>query len=139
MSAQEIVESLQRLQNLHTNAVTMSREILESNLDAAQTIVLCAQHQNRIIDDVLTLSKLNSSMLHVTPVQFQVEERLRGTLKSFRSELQAAQVQLTFNVDSSYLDARINKVFCDPVRLTQIFINLMTNVRMSLVLLVFNH
>lgn len=46
-----------------------SREIpsrlLTDSIDAAQTIALCAQHQKRIVDDVLTLSKLDSAMLMV--------------------------------------------------------------------------
>jgi signal transduction histidine kinase len=99
-----------------------------SNLDAAQTIVLCAQHQKRIIDDVLTLSKLNSTMLHVTPVQVQVESTVRRTLKMFESELQAHDLQMTFVVEQSFQKAGIDWVYCDPVRLTQIFINLLTNV-----------
>jgi signal transduction histidine kinase len=46
-----------------------SREIpsrlITDSIDAAQTIALCAQHQKRIVDDVLTLSKLDSAMLMV--------------------------------------------------------------------------
>lgn len=34
--------------------------LLESCLDAANTINLCASHQKRIVDDILTLSKLDS-------------------------------------------------------------------------------
>lgn len=55
---------------------SQTRALLESNLDAAQTIVLCAQHQKRIIDDVLTLSKLNSTMVHVTPVSVLIKPLL---------------------------------------------------------------
>lgn len=39
--------------------------IVADSIDAAQTIALCAQHQKRIVDDVLTLSKLDSAMLMV--------------------------------------------------------------------------
>ena len=39
--------------------------LLTDSIDAAQTIALCAQHQKRIVDDVLTLSKLDSAMLMV--------------------------------------------------------------------------
>jgi hypothetical protein len=64
-------------------------EILDSSIDAAQTIALCAQHQvsipflrsvtltnqdcnqKRIVDDILTLSKLDSALLMVTPVAVQ--------------------------------------------------------------------
>jgi signal transduction histidine kinase len=39
--------------------------VVADSIDAAQTIALCAQHQKRIVDDVLTLSKLDSAMLMV--------------------------------------------------------------------------
>jgi len=51
--------------------VTIPRELVDGYVDAAQTIVLCAQHQKRIIDDILTLSKLDSDLLFVTPVEVQ--------------------------------------------------------------------
>lgn len=44
---------------------TIDAGIVADSIDAAQTIALCAQHQKRIVDDVLTLSKLDSAMLMV--------------------------------------------------------------------------
>jgi len=67
-------------------------------------------------------------MLHVTPVQVQVEDTMRRTLKMFKDELLHHNIGLTFEVDPSYKQGGIDKVFCDPVRLTQVFINLLTNV-----------
>lgn len=46
----------------------------------------------------------------------------------FESELQSDNIQISFNVEHSYQSANIDFVFCDPVRVTQIFINLLTNV-----------
>jgi signal transduction histidine kinase len=128
MCADGIAESLLEFQSLKDKTTILSDALVESNLDAAQTIVLCAQHQKRIIDDVLTLSKLNSTMLHVTPVQVQIEATVRRTLKMFENEFIAHDIQLTFVVDDSYRESKVDLVFCDPVRLTQIFINLLTNV-----------
>lgn len=107
----------------------MTSDQIESNFEAAQTITLCAQHQKRIIDDVLTLSKLNSALLHVSPVQVQVESTIRRTLKMFDSEMKAHDLKVSFVVDESYETLQVDWVFCDPVRLTQVFINLLTNVR----------
>ncbi|RAL60317.1 hypothetical protein DID88_000093 [Monilinia fructigena] len=42
-----------------TNDIVLPREAVHGYADAASTIVLCAQHQKRIIDDILTLSKLD--------------------------------------------------------------------------------
>src|SRR5277367_4918657 len=89
LCADGIAESLIEFQSLKDKTAILSQALVEANLDAAQTIVLCAQHQKRIINDVLTLSKLNSTMLHVTPVQVQVESTVRRTLKIFEGELQA--------------------------------------------------
>jgi signal transduction histidine kinase len=130
LCADGIAASINEFQASHKQANLISRSLLEDNLDAAQTIVLCAQHQKRIIDDVLTLSKLNSTMLHVTPVQVQVESTVRRTLKMFESELVAHDIKMTFQVEPSYKSANIDWVYCDPVRVTQIFINLLTNVNL---------
>lgn len=72
LSADGIANAIIDFQSLKDRTAAATQELLESNLDAAQTIVLCAQHQKRIIDDVLTLSKLNSALLQVTPVSVQV-------------------------------------------------------------------
>jgi CheY-like chemotaxis protein len=127
MCADGIADSLIEFRTKEDKTAILSQELVENNLDAAQTIVLCAQHQKRIIDDVLTLSKLNSMMLHVTPVQVDVESTIHRTLKMFESELQTRDIKMDFKVEESYKDSKIDKVFCDPVRLTQIFINLLTN------------
>jgi signal transduction histidine kinase len=56
------------LEELDGAGEARAREILESNVESAKTILLCAAHQKRIIDDVLTLSKLDSMMLSITPI-----------------------------------------------------------------------
>lgn len=72
LSADGIANAIIDFQSQGGGPANVSQDLLESNLDAAQTIVLCAQHQKRIIDDVLTLSKLNSALLQVTPISVQV-------------------------------------------------------------------
>ena len=68
-------------------------------------------------------------MLQVTPVQVQVDEIVRRSIKMFESELVADEIATVFEIEKSYIDAKIDQVICDPVRLTQIFINLLTNVQ----------
>jgi hypothetical protein len=36
-------------------------------LDAADTILLCVSHQNTLVDDILSFSKLDSMMLSLVP------------------------------------------------------------------------
>ncbi|OAA44548.1 ethylene receptor [Beauveria brongniartii RCEF 3172] len=101
--------------------------LLESCLDAANTINLCASHQKRIVDDVLTLSKLDSSLLTVTPVAEQPVRVVRRTLKMFEAELAAHEIDFDFTVDDSFTRLGIKWTKLDPSRLRQVLINLMTN------------
>jgi PAS domain S-box-containing protein len=64
--ADEISTILSEFKSSGSNVIDSS--IIADSIDAAQTIALCAQHQKRIVDDVLTLSKLDSAMLMVRPV-----------------------------------------------------------------------
>jgi signal transduction histidine kinase len=128
LCADGIAEALLDFQAAKNKTAILSDALVENNLDAAQTIVLCANHQKRLIDDVLTLSRLNTTMLHVTPVQVQVETTLRGTMKMFDNEFLANGIQDSFEVEESYREAKVDSVFCDPARLVQVFINLLTNV-----------
>ncbi|EJP70698.1 putative histidine kinase HHK13p [Beauveria bassiana ARSEF 2860] len=103
------------------------KSLLESCLDAANTINLCASHQKRIVDDVLTLSKLDSSLLTVTPVAEQPVRVVRRTLKMFEAELAAHEIDFDFTVDDSFARLGIKWTKLDPSRLRQVLINLMTN------------
>jgi PAS domain S-box-containing protein len=103
------------------------RSRINSSMSAADTIVLCAQHQKRIVDDILTLSKLDSHMLIVTPIDAQPLAILQSALRMFESECSNAGIDLALNVDSSYTSLGVDWVKFDPQRVGQILINLMTN------------
>ncbi|KAK8162198.1 hypothetical protein IWX90DRAFT_236824 [Phyllosticta citrichinensis] len=114
--------------NFHSRGVAyVDAELVASNIDAAQTIALCAQHQKRIVDDVLTLSKLDSAMLLVTPVDVQPLTVVQRALKMFEGELQTADIQMEFVVDESFQRLGVDWVKLDPSRVLQVLINLTTN------------
>ncbi|EME46562.1 hypothetical protein DOTSEDRAFT_70542 [Dothistroma septosporum NZE10] len=106
---------------------TIPDELIASCLDAAQTISLCSQHQKRIVDDILTLSKLDSQLLLVTPVDAQPLTVVKRALKMHEGELQAADIQMKFVVDQSFRDLDLDWVRFDPSRVLQVLINLTTN------------
>jgi PAS domain S-box-containing protein len=110
-----------------SGAAEIPAHIVIDSIDAAQTIALCAQHQKRIVDDVLTLSKLDSAMLMVTPVDAQPLQVVQRALKMFEGEVQTAGIQMQFVVDDSYKDLDIDWVKLDPSRVLQVLINLTTN------------
>ncbi|CAI6081042.1 unnamed protein product [Clonostachys chloroleuca] len=101
--------------------------LLENCLDAANTINLCASHQKRIVDDILTLSKLDSNLLNVTPIDEQPIKVVQRALKMFESEIVAHDIEFEFRVDKSFEEYGIKWVKLDPSRLSQVLINLMTN------------
>ena len=101
--------------------------LLEGCLDAANTINLCASHQKRIVDDILTLSKLDSNLLSVTPVDEQPIKVVQLALKMFEPEFLAHDIEFEFNVDDSFQKYGVTWVKLDPSRLSQVLINLMTN------------
>ncbi|KAM0329207.1 hypothetical protein ACHAQA_004506 [Verticillium albo-atrum] len=101
--------------------------LLDVCTEAANTINLCASHQHRIVDDILTLSKLDSQLLLVTPVDAHPVNIVENVLKMFESEMQAHDIELHFNTLQAYTDYGIDWVRLDPSRLRQVLINLMTN------------
>lgn len=102
-------------------------DLFDSSIDAAQTIALCAQHQKRIVDDILTLSKLDSALLVVTPVAVQPVTVVQRALKMFEGELDTNDIAMEFRIEKSYFDLSIDWVTLDPSRLLQVLINLTTN------------
>ena len=96
-------------------------------IDAANTITLCAQHQKRIVDDVLCLSKIDSKLIQITPIDVQPKIMVENALKIFNSELAANKTQMNFIVETSFDKLEVDWVKLDPARLVQILINLCTN------------
>lgn len=95
-------------------------DLLEQTLDSAQTIAQCAQHMRHIVDDILTISKLDSSLLVITPVDAQPESVVKHVVKLFSSETKAAGVDLFFVIDQSYRDLGVDWVSLDPTRVLQV-------------------
>lgn len=95
-------------------------------LDSAETISLCASHQKRIIDDILTVSKLDSSVLAISPVLMQPAVTAQQAIQMFEPECKQSDIKITFVKDQSIEDLG-SWAYCDPSRLTQILVNLLTN------------
>ncbi|KAI2466933.1 hypothetical protein F4781DRAFT_423699 [Annulohypoxylon bovei var. microspora] len=103
------------------------RRQISSALDAASTIVYCVQHQKQIVDDVLTVSKLDSDLLIVSPIPVQPMGLVRSSLKIFDAELKMTDIKLAVIKDNSLSTLNVDWVLLDPNRFLQIVINLVTN------------
>ncbi|KAK7424531.1 hypothetical protein QQX98_000496 [Neonectria punicea] len=115
------------LGSCHSSGASPSQAVVESCVDAAQTIALCVQHQRSIVDDILTISKLDSNLLLITPVACQPEVILQRVLKMFESEVRARDIKLSLQVRSEFEELAVDWVTMDPSRVLQILINLITN------------
>lgn len=102
-------------------------EVVASCLEAASTISLCVQHQKAIVDDVLTISKLDSDLLLITPVAAQPTAILKRAIKMFEPELQANDLHVVFDKSSMDDEIKPDWVMLDPGRVLQILINLISN------------
>ncbi|KAF2154440.1 hypothetical protein K461DRAFT_320558 [Myriangium duriaei CBS 260.36] len=104
-----------------------SEEVVETVVDAAQTIVLCAQHQKRIVDDILTLSKLDSNLLVISPDKSHVPTLIQRCFKMYEAELDRVEIEARLEIEEGYREMAINNVMLDSSRVLQVIINLLTN------------
>ncbi|KAI0886109.1 uncharacterized protein GGS22DRAFT_124374 [Annulohypoxylon maeteangense] len=104
-----------------------STQLLKDSIDNAETIIACAQHQKRIVDDILTMSKLDSNLLSITPITVNPINIAREAFKMFEVEARRVDIDLTMIIDRSYTELNVEFLDLDPSRLKQVLINLLTN------------
>lgn len=80
-----------------------------------------------IVDDILTMSKLDSKLLGVAPTTVDPLEIVREALKMFEVEARRVDIDLQMKVDPSYEYLGLDYLDLDPSRLKQVLINLLTN------------
>jgi signal transduction histidine kinase len=119
----------QRIPPLATYLQLDPRYLINEAVEAAETIIYCAMHQKRVIDDVLTLSRLDSCLLLITPSPTRPLPLIRSALKMFDAELKCSHTELNYVEDESIKRMRVDRdmLMLDPSRILQVLINLMTN------------
>lgn len=103
---------------------TIDTEIIQ---EAVETIALCVHHQKNIVDDVLSFSKLDASLLSLRPKLSNPSHQLAQTLKMFQPELRKQRMQFSFRIDDTYTESNVRSVMADMPRIGQVLINLLTN------------
>jgi signal transduction histidine kinase len=101
--------------------------LIQENIEAAKTIVFCAQHQRNILDDVLVLSKMDFMLLSLSPSPVQPPNLVDNAVKMLQANISAADLKMTIKAHESIADLGVDWVMCDPLRVTQILINLLSN------------
>jgi len=103
---------------------------VESIREAVETINLCVLHQKNIVDDVLSFSKLDASLLSLVPRPSEPGRQLQNTLKMFQHEFRKQQLEFKYSVNDIYqeiLGPEHSWVLADLARASQVLINLITN------------
>ena len=111
------------------DAIREPKQDIDTNVirEAVETIGLCVSHQKNIVDDVLSFSKLDASLLSLVPKPYQPHRQLASTLKMFQHEFRKQQLQFGYRVDDAYFDSSVKTVMADMPRIGQVLINLITN------------
>ncbi|KIO32179.1 hypothetical protein M407DRAFT_18751, partial [Tulasnella calospora MUT 4182] len=100
---------------------------MEEDLDALDSIYQCGLSQERIANDVLSLSRLQLDTLSIHAVDFQLVPELKRIISIFANELKMKKINLEIKVGRSVTVCNINRVSSDRTRFAQILTNLMSN------------
>jgi signal transduction histidine kinase len=122
--ADSVINSSPILRGATTTEADMA-DTIKNNTENASTILMCAKPQKRIVDDVLTLSKLEYTMVSVAPRPVQLSALVTQSLKMFEAELLENDIKV--KLGKCREAGEIGCVICDESRVQQVLINLITN------------
>jgi signal transduction histidine kinase/CheY-like chemotaxis protein/HPt (histidine-containing phosphotransfer) domain-containing protein len=93
------------------------------HLELVRTAYLSAQQMQRIVDDILDYSKLESDRLDLEVTGFNLRELLQSVIQPMDRQAQAKGLRMQLQIDPA-----VRLAVCgDPVRLRQILSNLLSN------------
>ncbi|KAF2437721.1 hypothetical protein P171DRAFT_491586 [Karstenula rhodostoma CBS 690.94] len=118
-------KKLQEIQDHQIDEALEAKRQQENFIDMTSHELRNPLSAKRVIDDVLTLSKLDSNLLQITPMLVQPSSVVSGAMKMFDVEGSQLQINLEFKEDESLKD--FEWAMLDPSRMLQVLINLLTN------------
>ena len=121
LNREKLLTLLQSLREVQQSAGDGAvRVAIDNAVDNAEIINSCALHQKNIINDILTLSKLDSKLLGISPVKTQPIKMIREALKMFELECQRADIVLTLHVSDTLKAMNVDWLYLDPSRVLQV-------------------
>lgn len=105
--------------NLAINHIEHKEEI-EEYLHKIQT---SGNHLLNLINDVLDMSRIESGKIHLVEKPYSLSDVLHGLENILQADMN--EKQLTFQMD--ILNLENDEVYCDKLRLNQVFLNLLSN------------
>jgi two-component system, chemotaxis family, CheB/CheR fusion protein len=112
------------------NAILGSAEILNQTLKIGQQennhlnlIAQSGRHLHTLIDDILSLAKIEAGKLELKPTEFYFGTFLDSIVEIMRIRAIQKNIELQYQILSSLP----SKIFCDETRLRQVLLNLLSN------------
>jgi len=125
----KVRSSISALHNYRRSITAEEAKVLYQNLEDTQDLwdamELCVNHQRRITEDVLQVSRLRVGRFSIVTCPMSLHSTVDTVVRMFQAEATANGIALI----SRYLPAceRVPRVKCDPQRLVQVLINLVGN------------
>lgn len=101
-----------------TDGTLTTREELR---DAALVIGEEAERMNRLVNDLLYLSKIESGQVAIEPAPFFLPDLLRSCARQIQPQAERAEVDIEVDADE------ISEIAADRLRLQQVIVNLLAN------------
>jgi signal transduction histidine kinase/ActR/RegA family two-component response regulator len=103
--------------------VTLESELAPEHRDQLETAQRCAYSLLALLNDILDLSKIESGRMGLEKIPFDVRVVLQDCVKSYHAKAEQNQDDIVCSVSPAVPD----EVVGDPLRIRQIFANLISN------------
>jgi len=103
--------------------VTLESELPDEHRDQLETAQRCAYSLLALLNDILDLSKIESGRMGLEKIPFDVRIVLQDCVRSFQPKADETGVDLVCQISPAVPD----EVMGDPLRLRQVFANLLSN------------
>lgn len=123
----EWLDELKKVPSLDQEVVKDMHDEMVENLDAIESIQICASHQTRIADDILNVSKLNMGLLSINVAPFDIVAAIREVVRTFGTSAQQQEIQLRVDRGESLDRLDVDFIVADAGRLKQVTYNFLTN------------
>lgn len=100
---------------------------MQEDLEALDAIYQCGLAQERIANDVLSLSRIQLNVLSIHPVEFDLVQEIKRITSLFRNETDMKHIRLQVNIGESLQRIGITRISADRVRFDQVITNLLSN------------
>ncbi|EUC67656.1 multi-sensor signal transduction histidine kinase, partial [Rhizoctonia solani AG-3 Rhs1AP] len=100
---------------------------LEDDIDSLDAVMQCGLAQERIANDVLSLSRIQLQVLAIHPTEFLLTDEVQNIASIFKNETKMKNIQLSVVLGESLSKYGVATVFADKARFAQIVTNLCSN------------